>query len=81
MGRGGDGVIDQVLEIIQRDVPGDHSCPGNLCEPEQVIRRALLAQKIDGQDLFKKPCHQARQEFRAGLTALALMTRYCNHLF
>ncbi len=81
LGVGGDGVIDQVMDIIQRDVPGHYSWPGNVRELEQVIRRALLARKIEKQDLIKKSSGQSLQRFEEGLTARALMTRYCNQLF
>ncbi len=81
MGVGADGVLDQVMDIIQRDVPGDYSWPGNVRELEQVIRRALLARKIEKQDLIKEPSGQSLARFEEGLTARALLTRYCNQLF
>ncbi|WP_428625055.1 sigma 54-interacting transcriptional regulator [Sedimenticola sp.] len=71
-------VLDQVLHIIQRDLPAAYPWPGNVRELEQVIRRCLLSQRIEPQ-AFAAVDDAPIDDL--ALSARELMARYCGQLF
>ncbi len=75
---------DEVLAVIERDLPTDYPWPGNVRELEQCVRRVLLTRRYDGDTSRRAagPAAQLREAIETGhLQARDLVSRYCQLLY
>ena len=75
---------DEVLTVIERDLPTDYPWPGNVRELEQCVRRVLLTRRYDGDTSRRAagPAAQLRAAIETGhLEARELVSRYCQLLY
>ena len=84
-GDAGAALHSYVLEVLERDVPGDYAWPGNVRELEQAVRRVLLTGRYVPELVASAaPDGEERliEQLRAGnLTADELLAGYSAMLY
>ncbi|RJX17096.1 MAG: sigma-54-dependent Fis family transcriptional regulator [Desulforudis sp.] len=77
-------LVLNTLQILKKQIPPDYPWPGNVRELEQGVRRILLKQQYEGDQILSgESKSDTFEEMLAerNLTAQQLMARYCKELY
>ncbi len=82
LGKASPELLEKVGDYIISNQPADYPWPGNIRELEQCVRRYLINNAYDWQDIAADKTSNLAQEIEAGeLTAQELLSTYCKSLY